>query len=74
MNLPTIIIACIIAAVFIAIIASSIRSRRNGKGMCSCSGSCESCHGACYQIGDSSPPPIIDGYGEIYIKKASTAT
>lgn len=70
MNLPTIIVASIIAAVFIAIIASLIRSRKNGKGICSCSGSCESCHGACHEIADSSHTPRIDGYGEIHIKKS----
>lgn len=41
MNLPTLIVAAIVAAVFIAVILVQIRDRKNGK--CSCGGSCGSC-------------------------------
>lgn len=48
MNAPTIIIAVIIAAIFIAIVVTGIRNKKNGKSSCSCGcGGCamkESCH------------------------------
>ena len=46
MNAPTILIALVIAAVFVAIVARGIHNRRQGKGGCGC----ESCpgHGACH--------------------------
>ncbi len=48
MNAPTIIIAAIVALIFIAIVVSEIRKRRNGKGGCSCGcGGCamrDACH------------------------------
>jgi len=47
-NWPTIIVASIIALIFIAIVAGEIRKRRNGKGGCSCGcGGCamrDACH------------------------------
>lgn len=49
-NLPTVIIAAVIAIVFIAIVIRGIRQRKQGKGGCSCGcGSCPNsalCHGA----------------------------
>ena len=49
MNLPTIIISVIVAAVFIAIIVNGIRNRKKGKSSCSCGcGGCgmsDICHG-----------------------------
>ncbi len=42
MNLPTLIIALIIAAVFIAIVVNGLRRRKKGKHACSC-GECGSC-------------------------------
>lgn len=46
---PTIIITCIIAVVFLAIIINGIRNKKNGKGSCSCGcGGCamrDTCHG-----------------------------
>lgn len=50
MNLPTIIVAAIVAVVFVAVIAVQIRNKKQGKTSCSCGcGGCalrESCHGA----------------------------
>ncbi len=47
MNIPTLIIATIIAVIFIAIVLSEIKKRKNGNG-CSCGcGECsmsEMCH------------------------------
>lgn len=49
-NLPTIIVASIVALIFIAIVVVNIRNKKKGKGSCSCGGSCgacpmsESCH------------------------------
>lgn len=45
MNLPTIIIAALIAAVFIAIVVRGIVNRRRGRGGCSCG--CSGCSGCC---------------------------
>lgn len=41
MNAPTIIIVAIIAVVFIAIIANSVRNKKKGKGGCGCG--CDGC-------------------------------
>lgn len=50
MNFPTIIIAAIVAAVFIAIVVSEVRKRRSGKSSCSCGGGCSGCgmNGSCH--------------------------
>lgn len=49
-NLPTIIGAAVVAAVFIAIIVCEVKKRKSGKGSCSCGCSdCamkDTCHGA----------------------------
>ena len=39
----TVIITVAIAAVFVAIIANEIKKKRQGRGGCSCGGSCGSC-------------------------------
>ncbi len=48
MNAPTIIIASIVAVIFIAIVASEIIKKKKGKSSCSCGcGGCafkDSCH------------------------------
>lgn len=53
MNWPTIIVAAIVAAIFIAIVISGIRKRRNGSGGCSCGcGGCamrDACHHQKYE-------------------------
>ena len=36
MNWPTIIVAAVIAAVFVAIVVSEVRKRKSGRGGCSC--------------------------------------
>lgn len=41
MNLPTIIVAALLAVVLLAIVAFSIKKK--GKGGCSCGGNCGSC-------------------------------
>ena len=43
MNASTIIVAAIVAAVFLAIVIREIRNRKKGKGSCSCGGSCDAC-------------------------------
>ena len=45
--LPTIIVASIIAFVFIAIIVNEIRKKKSGRSSCSCGGNCGSCSEAC---------------------------
>lgn len=42
-NLPTIIVAAIIAVIVIAIIVNLIRKRKKGISSCSCGGSCSGC-------------------------------
>jgi len=50
MTMPTVIVAAIIAAVFLAIIFTGIRNRKKGKSSCSCGCSCSECamSGACH--------------------------
>lgn len=43
MNLPTILIGLIVLGVFVAIVGTSIRNHKNGKGGCSCGDSCGGC-------------------------------
>jgi len=47
-NLPTIIGTAVVACIFIAIIVSRIKDRKNGKSGCSCGcegcSVCDSCH------------------------------
>lgn len=40
-NLPTIIVAAIVAGVFVAIVVSQVRKRKKGQGGCSCG--CSGC-------------------------------
>lgn len=48
MNWPTVIIAALVAVIFIAIVAGEIRKRKKGEGSCSCGcGGCamkDTCH------------------------------
>ena len=48
MNWPTVIVAAVVAAIFIAIVVGEIRKRKNGGGGCSCGcGGCamrDTCH------------------------------
>lgn len=48
MNLATIIILCVVAAVFVLIVANEIKKKKQGKSSCSCGcGGCafkDSCH------------------------------
>lgn len=55
MNLPTIIVAAVIGVLFVVIVACEIRKRKNGKGGCSCGGSCGGCamSGMCHSAEDS---------------------
>lgn len=43
LNLPTVIIAAIIAAAVIGIIVNGIRKAKKGEGSCACSGGCSGC-------------------------------
>ena len=43
MNLPTIIIASVIAVIFVAIVVTQIINKKKGKSSCSCGGSRGSC-------------------------------
>lgn len=45
MNAPTILIALLVAAVFVAIILRGIANRKKGKSSCACGGDCGSCKG-----------------------------
>lgn len=42
-NLPTIIIASVIAVIFVAIVVTQIINKKKGKSSCSCGGSCGNC-------------------------------
>ncbi|HJB99755.1 FeoB-associated Cys-rich membrane protein [Pseudoflavonifractor phocaeensis] len=55
--LPSILIGLVIAAICVAIIARGIHNKRNGKGGCSCGGSCGSCgcSGLCHPPRKSHP-------------------
>lgn len=44
--IPTIIVAAIIAVIFIAIVVNEIKKRKSGKGSCSCG--CENCGMGCH--------------------------
>ena len=50
MNWPTIIVAGIVALVFIAIVTSAIINKKKGKHACSCGGGCSGCamSGTCH--------------------------
>lgn len=41
MNWPTMIVACVVAVIFISIIYFDIKKKKSGKGSCSCG--CSSC-------------------------------
>ncbi len=43
MNWSTIIVAGIVAVVFLTIVYNEVRRIKSGKGACSCGGSCASC-------------------------------
>ncbi len=43
MNIPSIIIICLIAAALVGVIAMLIKNKKKGKHICSCGGSCGSC-------------------------------
>lgn len=45
MNLPTIIGALIVLAVFVAIVARGIYNKKHGKGGCACGSDCGHCNG-----------------------------
>ena len=50
MNLPTIIVATIVTAVFVWIVAASIYNKKKGKTSCSCGSACTGCamEGSCH--------------------------
>lgn len=50
MNWPTILVAALVVAVFLAIVISGIRNKKKGRSACSCGGSCSGCamSGACH--------------------------
>ncbi len=50
MNVPTIIVASIVALIFFAIIIKAIVDKKNGKSSCSCGCSCSGCamKGTCH--------------------------
>lgn len=43
MNIPTFLVASLVAFIFIAIIVTGIRNKKKGKSSCSCGGSCGAC-------------------------------
>ena len=46
-NAPTVILALLILAAFVAIVVRGVRRRKQGGG-CSCGGNCGCCSGACH--------------------------
>ena len=46
-TVTTIVIACVIAILFIAVVASEIIKKKKGKPSCSCGGNCGAC-GLCH--------------------------
>lgn len=44
-NLPTLLIALAVLAVFGAIVGKGIWNKRHGKGSCACGGDCSRCKG-----------------------------
>ena len=49
MNASTVIVALIVAAIFVAIIVSQVRKKKQGKGSCSCGCSDCSMSGICHE-------------------------
>ena len=49
MNWPTIIVAAVVAIIFVSIITVGFINRAKGKSSCSCGGSCGSCGMNCHQ-------------------------
>ena len=47
LNLPTVIIAAVIAVAVIAIIVNNVRKSKRGEGSCACSGGCSGCKNSC---------------------------
>ncbi len=50
MNWPTILIAAVVAVIFLAIVITAVRNKMKGKHSCSCGGSCGVCgmNGTCH--------------------------
>ena len=48
LNWPTIIVATVVAVVFLAIVINGIRNKKKGKHSCSCGGSCGACGMNCH--------------------------
>ena len=46
---PSIVILALVAAALVAVVVTGIRRRKNGKGSCSCGGSCGACGMNCHQ-------------------------
>ena len=47
--MPTIIIATVIAVIFIAVIVNEVRKKKSGKSSCSCGGNCGACGMGCHE-------------------------
>jgi len=45
---PTIIVATIVAVIFVAIVVNEIKKKKSGKGGCSCGGNCGACGMSCH--------------------------
>ena len=48
MEWPTILVATVVAGIFIAIVVCGIINKKKGKGGCSCGGNCGSCGCGCH--------------------------
>jgi len=50
MNLASIIVAAVVAVIFVSIIVSAILKKKQGKSLCSCGSSCAGCamKGTCH--------------------------
>ncbi|MBQ9736489.1 MAG: FeoB-associated Cys-rich membrane protein [Clostridia bacterium] len=45
---PTILIASVVAVLFVLIIVNEVHKRKSGKGGCSCGGNCGACGADCH--------------------------
>jgi hypothetical protein len=45
MDWPTILVALLLGIIFVAIVATQLRNRKQGKSACACGGNCGACGG-----------------------------
>jgi hypothetical protein len=47
--IPTIIIASVVAVIFVLVVVNEVKKRKSGKGSCSCGGNCGACGMGCHE-------------------------